>query len=467
LRAELRRSWKAGTLLEMQAAIPGPRRWRTFASDFPILAHDFQQPPEAANGGGPWTVWLVLGGRGAGKTRLGAEWVRALALGRSPYAERKHGRIALVGESEHDVREVMVEGVSGILAISPRAERPQWSPSRKRLEWHNGAIAQAFSADDPESLRGPAFDAAWCDELAKWRYAQAAWDTLQLTLRKGRRPRQLITTTPRPTALIKRLLEDKRTAVTRAPTRINAAHLAPTFLAEIAERYEGTRLGRQELEGELIDERPDALWSRETIEECRVPEHPPLVRIVVGIDPPVAAKPGSAACGIVAAGKSEEGAIYVLEDATVACLAPVGWAMRAISLYRRWNAATLVAEVNQGGNLVRAVLDQVDANVPLRTEQVRGGKWLRAEPVAAMYAQGKVKHVGAPLRALEDEMCSFGEKGLADGRSPDRLDALVLAVTELTRKPMAEPRIRVFDLGPRRPFPGGTMSWENWLRYGE
>jgi phage terminase large subunit-like protein len=434
--------------------------------EFQSLAHPHQDPPAAANGGGAWTTWLVLGGRGAGKTRLGAEWVRALAYGRPPFADRRVGRIALVGESERDVREVMIEGVSGILAVSPRAERPAWTVSRFRLEWPNGAIAQVFSADDPDSLRGPAFDAAWCDELAKWRYAQAAWDNLQFTLRQGRRPRQLITTTPRPIPLIRQLVKDKHVAVTQAPTKVNAAHLAPTFLAEITERYAGTRLGRQELDGEILDDRPDALWSRETTENCRVPEHPPLVRVVVGVDPPIAAKPGSASCGIVAVGKSEEGCLYVLEDATVACLAPVGWAMRAVSLYRRLNAATLVAEVNQGGNMVRAVLDHVDAAVPLKTAQVRGGKWLRAEPVAAMYAQGKVKHVGAPLRDLEDEMCDFGQDGLSGGRSPDRLDALVLAATELTRKPVAEPRIRVFDVGPARPFPGGTMSWENWLRYG-
>ena len=236
--------------------------------DFASLCHPHQEPPAAANNGKPWTTWLVLGGRGAGKTRLGAEWVRAAAYGTTPYAERRHRHIALIGETEHDVREVMIEGVSGLLRISPRDQRPLWFPTRRRLEWPNGAVAQAFSAEDPEQLRGPQFDAAWCDELAKWRRAGDAFDMLQFGLRLGARPRQLITTTPRPTALIKRLIADPRTAVTRAATHANAAHLSPAFLDEIVQRYEGTRLGRQEILGEIIEDRPDALWSRAMIEAC-------------------------------------------------------------------------------------------------------------------------------------------------------------------------------------------------------
>jgi len=269
----------------MLAAIPQLRRLTKFDRDFVPLCHAHQEPPLCANNGGPWTTWLVLGGRGAGKTRLGAEWVRAAALGTSPYAERRHRSIALVGESEHDVREVMIEGVSGLLRISPRAERPLWMPSRRRLEWANGAVAQAFSAEDPESLRGPQFDAAWCDELAKWRNAESAFDMLQFGLRLGAQPRQLITTTPRPTALIKRLIADPRTAVTRAATHVNAAHLSPAFLTQVVERYAGTQLGRQEILGEIIEERADALWSRALIEACRVRQAPPLARIVIGIDP--------------------------------------------------------------------------------------------------------------------------------------------------------------------------------------
>ena len=410
--------------------------------DFASLAHTHQEPPQAANNGGPWTTWLVLGGRGAGKTRLGAEWVRAAANGTSPYAERRHRRIALVGESEHDVREVMIEGVSGILRTSPLAERPNWIATRRRLEWPNGAVAQAFSAEDPESLRGPQFDAAWCDELAKWRHAEAAFDMLQFGLRLGARPRQLITTTPRPIPLIKRLIADPRTAVTRAPTQANAAFLSPAFVDEILARYAGTRLGRQEIDGEIIEDRPDALWSRLTIEDARVAAAPPLARIVIGIDPPISSRPGADACGIVAAGLSEDGIVHVIEDATVAGTAPSGWAARAISLYRKLQADTLVAEVNQGGDMVRAVLRQVDPTVPLKTVHATRGKWLRAEPVAALYAQGRAKHVGRPLVELEDQMCDFGLDGLSSGRSPDRLDALVWAVTELTAQSRQGPRIR-------------------------
>jgi phage terminase large subunit-like protein len=411
------------------------------ARDFPVLAHRYQEAPPCANNGGAWTTWLVLGGRGAGKTRLGAEWVRAAAHGKSPYADRRHRRIALVGESERDVREVMIEGVSGLMRISPRAERPRWTSSRRLLQWPNGAVAQAFSADDPESLRGPQFDAAWCDELAKWRYAEAAFDMLQFGLRLGARPRQLVTTTPRPIALLKRLLADPRTAVTRAATHANAAHLSPAFIDEVIARYAGTRLGRQEIAGEMIEDRPDALWSRASIEACRVGVAPPLARIVVGIDPPASARPDSS-CGIVAAGCSEEGCIYVLEDASAAGLAPAGWATRAIALYRRLQADTLVAEVNQGGDMVRAVLQQIDPAVPLKCVHATRGKYLRAEPVAAMYSQGRVKHVDPPPEQLEDQMCDFGLGGLSSGHSPDRLDALVWAITELARPAAQGPRIR-------------------------
>jgi phage terminase large subunit-like protein len=306
-------------------------------------------------------------------------------------------------------------------------------------------VAQAFSAEDPESLRGPQFDAAWCDELAKWRYADAAFDMLQFGLRLGRRPRQLVTTTPRPIALIKRLLSDPRTAVTRAPTQANAAHLSPAFLDEVLARYAGTRLGRQEIDGEIIEDRPDALWTRAMIEAARMdgaPSRiPPLLRIVIGIDPPASSREGADACGIVAAGRDDNGCIYVLEDATAQGLSPSAWAMRAIALYRRHKADALVAEVNQGGDMVGGVLRNIDVSVPLKTVHATRGKYLRAEPVAAMYQQGRVKHV-APMPELEDQMCDFGLGGLSSGASPDRLDALVWAVTELTSRAWSGPRIR-------------------------
>jgi phage terminase large subunit-like protein len=411
--------------------------------DFITLAHLHQEPPAHANNGAPWTTWLMLGGRGAGKTRLGAEWVRALASGAAPYAEQRALSIALVGETAHDAREVMIEGPSGILAHSPRAARPSWLSSRRRLEWPNGAVALVFSADDPEQLRGPQFDAAWCDELAKWRQGDAAFDNLQFGLRLGLRPRQLVTTTPRPTALIKRLMSDPRTAVTRASTHANAAHLSPAFIAEVIGRYAGTRLGRQEIDGDIIEDRADALWTRSVIEACRVSDAPQLCRVVFGVDPPASSREGADACGIVVAGISEGGMVYVLEDASAAGFSPAAWAHRAIALYRRHKADAVVAEVNQGGDMVRAVLAQVDRAVPVREVHATRGKWLRAEPVAAMYAQGKVKHAGPPLVALEDQMCDFGLGGLSSGASPDRLDALVWAVTELTRRgEWVGPRIR-------------------------
>jgi len=411
---------------------------------FITLAHAHQDAAALRQRiGGPWTTWLMLGGRGAGKTRLGAEWVRAQVTGARPYAEQRAFTIALVGETAHDAREVMIEGPSGILRHSPRGERPVWTSTRRRLEWPNGAVATAFSADDPEQLRGPQFDAAWCDELAKWRKPDETFDNLQFGLRLGPRPRQLVTTTPKPIALIKRLVADPRTAVTRASTYANAVHLSPAFVEAVIGRYAGTRLGRQEIDGEIIEDRADALWSRAVIEACRVETAAPLQRVVVGIDPPASSRAGADACGLVAAGIAEGGIVYVLEDATVQGLAPDGWAMRAVALYRRLEADAIVAEVNQGGEMVRAVLKQVDDAVPVRQVHATRAKYVRAEPVAAMYAQGRVKHVGAGFADLEDQMCDFGLGGLSGGGSPDRLDALVWAVTELTRRGEGGgPRIR-------------------------
>ncbi len=419
--------------------------------DFATLAHPHQLPPAAANNGGPWTTWLMLGGRGAGKTRLGAEFTRALVFGHAPYADRPHGSIALVGETEHDVREVMIEGPSGILRVSPRSERPLWTASRRRLEWQNGAVAYAFSAEDPEQLRGPQFDAAWCDELAKWTHAEDTFDMLQFGLRHGANPRQLVTTTPRPVALIKRLVDDPRSAVTRASTHANARFLSPAFLDAVIGRYAGTRLGRQEIDGEIIEERADALWTRATLEAARVAAAPELARIVVGIDPPGGTR--GDACGIVVAGIAGDGVVYVLEDASLERASPERWASAAVAAFRRHDANCLVAEVNQGGDMVGAVLRQVDASLPLRTVHATRGKYLRAEPVALLYAQGRVKHVGAGFAKLEDEMCEFGLDGLPGGASPDRLDALVWAVTELTRAGRSDrgwgPRITA--LGRNRP----------------
>lgn len=410
-------------------------------ADFALWARTAQLPPWT-EGAGDWTVWLMLGGRGAGKTRAGAEWVRGLALGVPPWSYAPVSPIALVAETLQDAREVMVEGVSGLMALAG-PDRPSWSPARRRLEWSNGAVAQAFSAEDPDSLRGPQFAAAWADELAKWRHADAAWDMLQFGLRLGARPRQLVTTTPRPIPLIRRLLADPATATTRMATADNAANLAPAFLDAVVGRYRGTRLGRQELDAELIAERADALFRREAIEAGRVAAAPALRRIVVAVDPQ--AGTSGAACGIVAAGigdgPRDAAPLFVLADATIEGAKPSAWAGRAVALFHALAADRLVAEANQGGEMVAAVIRQVDPAVPVRLVHARRGKWLRAEPVAALYEQGRVRHVGA-LPRLEDEMCDFGLDGLSDGRSPDRLDALVWALGELALRPAREPRVR-------------------------
>jgi phage terminase large subunit-like protein len=389
-------------------------------------------------------TWLVVGGRGSGKTRLGAEWVTALANGYAPFGRRGQEcmRIALVGETLGDVREVMVEGASGIASIA-RHERPRFEATRRRLLFSSGAVAQCFSSEDPDSLRGPQFEAAWSDELAKWKNAQECFDMLQFGLRLGAKPRQLITTTPRPTPLVRRLVADVSVTVTRMRTSDNAANLAAGFIGVIEERYGGTRLGRQELEGELIEDREDALWTREALETAAAGgfDAASLERIVVAVDPPATSRRSSDACGIVVAGRAADGTVLVLHDGSVRAARPIEWASRVVALHRRFDADAVVAEVNQGGDMVAAVIATVDPDVAVREVRANRGKWLRAEPVAALYSKGRVRHA-ARFPELEDEMCSFGPDGLADGRSPDRLDALVWAVAALTQGRDGKPRIR-------------------------
>jgi phage terminase large subunit-like protein len=407
-----------------------------FHRDWDFWARDDQLPPD-----GDWLTWLMIGGRGAGKTRAGAEWVRGLVFGRAGYAPHPVGRIALVGETLADVRDVMIEGVSGLLGVHDKADRPLWQPSRRRLEWPNGAVAFCFSSEDPESLRGPQFEAAWADELGKWRHQEACFDMLQFGLRLGSLPRQLITTTPRATPLLRRLVKAERTVMTHASTRANLGNLAPGFLERVVGRYQGTRLGRQEIDGELIEDRADALWSRDFIEQLRVGEAPELTRIAVAVDPPASRRKGADACGIVACGLGIDGVGYVLADRSLAEVKPARWAAVAVGLYRALDADMLVAEVNQGGDMVESVIAEVDPGVPVTSVRATRGKYLRAEPVAALYAQGRVRHAGM-FPALEDEMADFGPEGLGNGRSPDRLDALVWALTALMLKPPGEPRVR-------------------------
>ncbi|MHA1523006.1 MAG: DNA-packaging protein [Alphaproteobacteria bacterium] len=374
--------------------------------------------------GQTWLTWLVLGGRGAGKTRTGAEWVRQLAKSNKPQ------RIALVGVSLNDVRSVMIEGESGLLAVHPALEMPVFEPSKRRVVWPGGAVAQMFSAENPDGLRGPQFTAAWCDELCKWSHATQTWDMLQFALRLGAAPRQIVTTTPRPIPLLKRLMADPRTVMVRASTHQNAANLAPNFLRTVVETYGATRLGRQEIDAEILEDNPQALWSRSAIDAHRVGAAPPLQRIVVAVDPPVTTSKSADACGILVAGIGENGHAYVLEDATLQGIRPVVWAKRAVRAYHTHQADRLIVEVNQGGDLVGMLIGDVDAAVAVRNVRATRAKWLRAEPVAALYEQGRVHHVGA-WPALEDEMCLFTPSGFTGAKSPDRVDALVWALTEL------------------------------------
>jgi predicted phage terminase large subunit-like protein len=437
LRSALSDSIRLGTLEAFLSGLSSGELQRLHY-DFELWARDDQLPPAFAAGGGPWTTWLMLGGRGAGKTRAGAEWVRGIVGGLDPLAPAM--RVALVGETLADARAVMVEGVSGLLAVHAPDAKPLYEPSKRQITWPNGAIAQIFSADDPESLRGPQFSAAWCDELCKWRRPET-WDMLQFGLRQGAHPRQVVTTTPRPTKLLKALIADPLTAVTRVSTVANEANLAPGFLDAIVGRYRGTRLGRQELDAELLEDRPDALWPRDLIERARVGVAPEMRRVVVAVDPPASSGPHADACGIIVVGLGEDGRAYVLADRTREQASPLEWARAVVRAFRRFEADRIVAEVNQGGELVETVIRQVDASVPVRSVRAMRGKWLRAEPVAALYEQARVAHVGT-FPELEDEMSDFRPDVLSGGASPDRVDALVWALTDLMLRGLAEPRIR-------------------------
>ena len=367
---------------------------------------------------GDWSTWLYMAGRGSGKTRAGAEWVHEqIAAGCR--------RIALVGATAADVRDVMVEGESGILATARPGALPDYEPSRRRLTWPSGAIATTYSAEEPERLRGPQHDGAWADELGAWKH-EATWDMLMLGLRLGADPRALVTTTPRPTKLVRSLLSAASTITTRGSTYDNRANLAPSFFNSIITRYEGTRMGRQELMGELIDDVPGALWTLSLLDGLRVPAAPDLARIIVAVDPAVTSGAESDETGIVVAGIGADGHGYVLADRSCR-MSPDGWARRAAQAYHEYQADRLIVEDNQGGEMVAFLLGTVDATVPIKRIRASRGKRLRAEPVAALYEQGRVHHVGV-YPDLEDQMASFTGDG---GEHDDRVDALVHALTEV------------------------------------
>lgn len=405
---------------------------REWLGRWSFWAHHGQATPE-----GDWRVWLIRAGRGFGKTRAGAEWVSALARA-DPKAV-----IALVGASRNEVRQVMIEGAAGLRAVARPGERLAYYHTTGQLHFPSGAVAHVYSANAPEGLRGPEHHAAWCDELAKWRYP-AAWDNLMMGLRGGEDPRVLVTTTPRRSAVLAKVLAATGLVVTTGSSHHNP-HLPTAYLDGLVADYGGTRLARQEIDGELIDDVEGTLWTRAMLDGCRVKRQSKrlggLARVVVGVDPPATA--GGDACGIVAAGLGRDGKAYVLEDASVAGLSPEGWARAVAKCARRWRAERVVAERNMGGDMVASVLAGADRTLPVKLVVASRGKVARAEPVAAAYERGEVRHVGA-FPELEDELAGLQAGGgyQGPGRSPDRADACVWALTELLLRRRGAVRVR-------------------------
>lgn len=410
----MRESWKQKTPRQKADWL---RREPWLLHEWPLWARDNQLPPD-----GLWSVWLLMAGRGFGKTRCGAEWVRGMV------ESRKASRIALVAPTAADARDVMVEGESGLLNIFPSGRRPVYEPSKRKVTFSNGAIAMLYSAEEPDRLRGPQHDAGWADEAAAWKYPET-WDMLQFGLRLGDNPQQVVTTTPKPVKLVRDILAEPGTVVTRGSTFDNARNLAAPFLSKIRAKYEGTRLGRQELNAELLDDNPNALWKRSDIDRTRIkPSQAPVMRrIVVAVDPAVTNDEASDETGIIVAGLGEDGRGYVFDDLT--CKeSPAKWAKVALDAYKDRKADRVVAETNQGGDMVETIFRSLDQSVSYQGVHASRGKFSRAEPVAALYEQGRVSHVGS-FGTLEDQMCDYNPQ--AASRSPDRMDALVWALTAL------------------------------------
>jgi phage terminase large subunit-like protein len=404
---------------------------RGLIHDWPFWARENQLPPDS-----DWQVWLFLGGRGAGKTRAGAEWVRQ---------QVRCGcqRIGLIAPTLNDAREVMIAGASGLVGLGLPDERPFYESSRRRLVWPNGAQGFVFSAEDPDSLRGPQFDAAWADEFAAWSYPQATLDTLRMGLRLGEQPRLVVTTTPRPIPALKALVKAPGVVLTRAATRDNSAHLAAGFVEAMTHAYGGSLLGRQELDGLLIEDPEGALWTRRDIENACGGSTVDPQRIIVAVDPPATGHDRSDECGIIVAGALGEGSdriAIILADRSFGPAKPATWAEAVGAAYEGFEADCVVAESNQGGDMVASVLKATRTGLPVKLVRASRGKRARAEPVAALYAAGRVKHAGR-FPALEDQMCAFGSPD-AGRKSPDRVDALVWAVSELLMTSNAAPRLR-------------------------
>lgn len=396
---------------------------------WPFHRRRAQIPPD-----GDWLTWLILSGRGFGKTRTGAEWVRDNVCGDTPLSGGKYRLIAIIAETAGDAREVMIEGPSGLMNIHPPDFRPDYEPSKRRLTWKNGAVAGVFNATEPDQLRGPEHDLAWGDELCKWAYARETWDNLQFGLRQGHPPRCCITTTPRPLPLLKEILGDAGTVVTKGITTDNADNLAPSFLRHIVAKYGGTRLGRQELMAEILEDIPGALWTRAILDGSRIHKDklPDMARVVVAVDPSGTAGDNEDEgddIGIIVAGRGVDGRGYLLADETCK-LSPDAWARRAVTAYHNHEADRLVAEINFGGAMVKQVIRTADANVAYKELRASRGKVARAEPVAALFEQGRVSLVGS-FPELEDEMVLMTGSGFAGEGSPNRVDAAVWALTEV------------------------------------
>jgi phage terminase large subunit-like protein len=403
--------------------------------DWSMWRRPKQQAPEAF-AAGLKMIWLLLSGRGFGKSRVGAEQVREWVSGSDAPAIR----IALIAETAADGRDVIVEGESGLLRVCPPWNTPKYEPSNRRVVWPNGSIGILFSGDEPDQLRGPQFHKAWVDELAKFRYPQETWDNLEFALRLGECPQAVVTTTPRPIPIIKALLEDPMCAVTRGSSYENLSNLAPTYIQRVLKKYEGTRTGRQELHGEVLTDTPGALWTSDMIEASYRNTIPNMVRVVVGIDPALTAHEDSDETGILVCGKGVDGFGYVLQDVS-GRYTPNEWATQAVQMLEKWQGDKIVAEVNAGGDLVEATLRTVDPNVPFKKVYASRGKIPRAEPVAALYEQGKMRHFGH-FPVMEDQMMTYtpeppagrGMRQIAQQNSPDRMDAMVWAMTELMLK---------------------------------
>lgn len=409
--------------------------------DWEFWARENQKAPE-----GEWNQWIVLAGRGFGKTRMGSEWIRQKAH------DNPGCRIALVAETAADARDVMILGDSGLINCDPDLTVDSWSPTNRRLSWPNGSTAWCYNATEPDQLRGPQHHFGWVDELAKFRYMQDTWDQLQFGLRLGLHPQVLVTTTPRPLPLIKKLIADTNSVVTRGSTLDNQANLAANTVKQLYDRYGGTRLGRQELEGEILGDIPGALWNRATIDEARIYEVPKdLERVYVAVDPATSNHEGSDEHGIVVVGLKRDSdgyhRGYILEDGTCRGT-PEDWARKAVNLYRTWNADKIIAEKNQGGLMVESTLKAVDRSLPVKLVHASRGKITRAEPISALYEQGRVHHVGR-FDKLEDQMCMFSVDNLRNesNGSPDRVDALVWGLTEIFDK-LTGRRVTTSDLDP-------------------